>query len=315
MGRKRLGKKYRLTATTAELLPMSGRRIHRAKGPRTRERTQLVPPPEDDKVAPAKEGSPTWLAVLAVSSLGVIVLVAGLSFGSLSEETQQAGEPESPEAPDLVTPPSVEATGPKKHVGDWTTALYGSECRAPCSAGPLCATTEDNTFKSDFCFNDKALCDGCSSKMTCVPGEANVELARGELWNLHLSTLRLDRKDESLRATQPRPCDYERDYWVCLRPGRGESAWTCLAVEDACRHDNKSDAFLPVSTEDLVGSGLEVEVRYSREEGPLLLPKSRQRFERGMKRRGLCSGFTKKIGETNTHEVSMHFFLEPSDLP
>ncbi len=271
-----------------------------------------MPETEENNFAATPGGSPTWLAVLAASSLGVILLIAGLSLGSLSADSEPDEEPESAEAPESeIQSPPVPAA-PQKPAGDWTAALYGSECPAPCSAGSLCATTEENTLKSDFCFDNKAHCDTCSSKMTCVPGEANLELARGELWKLHLSTLRLNRKDENLRATQPEPCEYERDYWVCLRPARGKESWTCLGVADACSHGDRSEGFITISTEDLIESGLDVEVRYSRPNGPLLLPRSQQRFERGMKRRGLCNGFKKDLGTTRTHEVGFTFFLEPA---
>lgn len=262
----------------------------------------------ENNVASGTGGSPTWLAVLAATSLGVIFLIAGLSFGSLSADSEPGEEPELAEAPDSDIQPSPLPDLPQKPAGDWTAALYGSECPAPCSAGTRCATSEDNTFESRYCSAADKTCGKCASGITCVPGEAKHELALGESWELYSSQILLKEQSAGSRANF---CSTPREFWACLRPSGTDTEWVCLGPHGACEPIRKSQESIPILTDDLVKNGLDIELRRDPEDSTPYLRKRHATISDGMKRRGLCSGFKLDVGRRDGVEFSILFFLEP----
>lgn len=262
-----------------------------------------------------KGGSPTWLAVAAAVSFALLTVLSIRSFASHFHDPEtESDEPDEDVA--SIASPGSRAEGPKDgsklpaEDASWMNRLYGQECEAPCSAGPLCERTAENS--SDVCGKTGERCQTCMSKMRCIPGGPRKELEASEVWTLRLWKLQFDRKVRP--ETQPDACEYEKDWWVCLAP-TGKAEETCFSQQDACRSNNRSTTSMPISVGDLMQTGVDIKIRSGDRDGPVYLQQERALIDGGMRRRGLCSGFKLKVGETSTHTAWFQFLLEPQTMP
>jgi serine/threonine protein kinase len=222
-------------------------------GPRSREprapTSEPLPTASDRRGGPrrARRGGSTraWLAWTAAPLL--LASVGTATWLALSPNGSGSGSP-APATPMTRSPPTGTATG----------GASPATCAAPCCGGVACSVAAENSGDGghpSMCRAGEAQCRACPSGMPCIPGACSLELPHGEKWALRLSWVGVKTEDAGLQSICDSPY---AGAVVCFRPGLGPR--TCIATDEACARDGEAPTPVPVTTEDVVGHHLLVEV-------------------------------------------------------
>lgn len=160
-----------------------------------------------------------------------------------------------------------------------------ASCEAPCCGGSACRVTAENRRGNpEQCKAGSTMCNRCPSGWTCISGACSEFLRPGEEWELHLSAV-----SEGGPNPSKDTCRSFKDAWIRLRVS-GSTTWTDIPLADPCSHGGRAERGMPILTEDLTSTGLDIEVRHGSPEGRLLASADSLKNPRGFLRRALCRG-------------------------
>ena len=177
-----------------------------------------------------------------------------------------------------------------------------------CCGGAGCEVSKANVGH-DGCVAGAAACKPCASGLPRLDGACNDVLRSGESWELHAAYVS--------GGAVPSMCSSERRFaWACLRSsvaaGGAPGAWTCLPLSECCGNTASfGRASLLVSTEDLTKTGLDIELRNLRPDGPVLARRLGALYATTVNRQALCIGlkFDKMTDISGTGITSFAYVL------
>lgn len=238
----------------------------------------------------APTAPPRWLAIIAGSSLAVILSIAGLSAFRVFQS-----EPPSPSYPSgsvvvSISPPSTEASSTRVRTPPWTNKLLDQTCDTPCLGGSACATT-----------GNKA----CASRYTCIPGDRDDRLDLDMPLNMYLAAL-VGQNGKS------DACSSIKSAAVCFTPASSIRE-TCIPLADTCGA-GRATTPVPIVARDLVSDGISVRVRMENGKKAVVLT-GRLEYGTPLRRVGLCTGFKAGglAGPGASDVKFITFFVEPRD--
>lgn len=259
-------------------------------------------PEHESGSEPRRAGARASRAVVAAVVLGLAVIAGAIAliFGA------------APRAAPALAAPSISLPVPQTTretaLPSWTDTLHATECPSPCSGGTACAVTTENGAK-ERCRVGAGRCDACVSGVSCIAGDQAALFTGWESWSLHLSAI----AERGPGRSVVDPCKTKRDLWLCLRSKSKPSA-SCVSQVEACRNGARSIAAIAITSNDLISSGVDLEIREGGPSGAVLAVKTGAKYPDGVNRTALCGGLRMNFADTTT-VAYVTYFLDAASGP
>lgn len=223
-----------------------------------------------------------------------VVLFVGVGFGVvLAILVTRSGAETSPVAAAAVLTRTTSPSLKQSSTETWAAWLHSPTCEAPCCGGTACLIAPTNQGKRG-CKLGESACSKCSSGITCIPGDCGSALVPGETWGFHLSAV----AERGSGSGVLDPCKTKRDLWLCVR-SKDRPNGVCLSQLDACKNQARSALGAPITSDDLVSGGFDLDVRLGGPDGTVLASKTAAKYTGGVDRRTLCNGLIVNYPESS----------------
>lgn len=233
---------------------------------------------------------PRWLAIVAWSSLAVVLSMVGVSaFRIVTSPSPISSQHDtSPPRTEVSQKARGEPNTARVRVNDWTSKLLDSTCEPPCLGGSACISTGNKP---------------CPSRYSCIPGDRDDRLEPDMPLDLYLAAL-VGREGKSDACTSMKNAS------VCFTPASSNQE-TCVSLGEACAA-GRSSTPVPILARDLVSDGVVLRVRMESGRKPVVLT-GRLEYGTPLRRVGLCTGFKAGglVGTAASDVKFITFFIEP----